>query len=180
MIDLIKQAAADKFFGAVKSGVSDLFVSEASIDSLVSSMKELQTIAERKLIITPGMCGIVQTKEQYMNIVAKSYQENYTYEDGIGSYPWLWFNFQKQPSDETKMKIQIEKDGVICTFGDGVSKIGTLSEDKKTVTVTAKNYIFFEVVKELNIPFNQVKGNYFIIFTDEEGNDKQIFQITYL
>ena len=68
-------------------------------------MKELQTIAERKLIITPGMCGIVQTKEQYMNIIAKSYQENYTYEDGIGSYPWLWFNFQKQPSDETKMKI---------------------------------------------------------------------------
>ena len=180
MIDLIKQAAADKFFGAVKSGVSDLMVSESSIDTLVTAMSELQVIAGRKLIITPGVCGIVQTKEQYENIVPKSYRDNYTYEEGKGSYPWLWFNFQKQPYDETKIKVQVEKDGVLCTFGDNVANIGTLSEDKKTVTVTSKNYISFEIVKDLNIPSNQAKGNYIIIFTDEEGNDKQMFQIMYV
>lgn len=78
------------------------------------------------------------------------------------------------------MKVQVEKDGVLCTFGDNVANIGTLSEDKKTVTVTSKNYISFEIVKDLNIPSNQAKGNYIIIFTDEEGNDKQMFQIMYV
>ena len=45
--------------------------------------------------------------------------------------------FSKNVSDETKFNVQIIKDGIVCTFSDEVSKLGTLSSDNKSC-----NYFF--------------------------------------
>lgn len=176
MKEKIKQETAIKFIQTIKQGVSDLVVSDSVIDSVYSSMEELNKVMNRKFIVTPGICGIVFTKQSYETILPKSYREKYTYEEGINSYPWLWFNFTI--NIEGSYKVQVAKDGVLCTFNDSISSIGTLSEDKKTITTSASKYLGFEIVKDLNVKEN-LYGNYELIFTDEEGNDKQIYEIVY-
>lgn len=179
MEEKLKKQTAIKFLETVKQGVSDLFISDSTINTLYSSLDELNKINNRKLIITPGTCGIINSKQSYLAIVPQSYSEKYSYEDGIGSYPWLWFNFSKSVSDETKFNVQIIKDGIVCTFSDEVSKLGTLSSDNKVVTISSKSYFSFEIIKDLNISRENIFGNYEIVITNEEGEDKQIFEIFY-
>lgn len=176
MKEKIKQETAIKFIQTIKQGVSDLMVFDSVVDSIYSSIEEINKIMNRKFIVTPGIGGIVNTKESYEFIIPESYKEQYSYEEGINSYPWLWFNFTTNAKGS--YKVQVAKDGVLCTFNDSVSSIGTLSEDKKTITISASKYLGFEIIKDLNVKEN-LYGSYELIFTDEEGNDKQIYEIFY-
>ena len=178
MEELIKKQTVEKFLSNIKSGVCDISISNSVVDSLVSSFSELQNIANREMIINATTGGIINDKSSYLNIIPLSYQEKYSYEEGLGSYPWLWLNFTKTPED-AKIQVQIEKDGVLCEFGDSVSKIGTISEDKKTLSTEAKNYIGLELVKDLGLTGN-LFGTYHIIFRNENGDDEQIFEVVFM
>lgn len=157
------------------SSLKDEFLQE-----VLGSIKQLGTVLNRQVIVTVSSMGVVKTKEDWDRLIPESYKEEYDYEDGAGSYLWLWTNYTKNKN--AKMKISVFKDGKICTLNpETVSAIGTLEGENTIVLLTKEDAVKlgFEIVKDLSISPNEISGTYQVVFTAEDGSDKQIFEVTY-
>lgn len=169
--------AAEKFTDLLRVNISSISVSEGTANILADSMKEMSDIsAKNKLKITPGEYGIVETKEEYEKIVPSSYRDTYTYEQRMGSYPWLWLNLTKNVEDR-EFYVQVKKDGWLCKFTGTSKGLGELLEGDTVIKSKAKNYISWEIVKDLGISKSNISGKYEIILTDTVFGTQFTFEV---
>ena len=99
--------------------------------------------------------GVAFNEATYNSVVPASYVEEYPYSESKDSLPWLVAKFEKQVADEANKDatydVQVFADDTQLEFRGNVSSIGELSEDKKTLTAKASQYLMFEIVKDLGI-----------------------------
>lgn len=108
----------------------------------------------------------VDSEQTYMDNVPASYTSQYSYEESAPSMPWVIFPYKIGGTG--KINIQVYHDGEPCEFGGTSANVGTVSEDKKTLTLAEpKQYIMFEAINDLG----QVnpKGTYVAVFTPKNG-----------
>lgn len=91
-----KADAVKNFIGSVKEASASIEVNDKIVNFVSNSFNKMKKISERKLEFFALDSDIIFYKKQYQIIIPKSYQEKYSFEDGNGSYPWLWFNFKKK------------------------------------------------------------------------------------
>lgn len=99
--------------------------------------------------------GVAFNEATYNSVVPASHVEEYPYSESKDSLPWLVAKFEKQVADEDNKDatydVQVFADDTQLEFRGNVSSIGELSEDKKTLTAKASQYLMFEIVKDLGI-----------------------------
>lgn len=91
--------------------------------------------------------GVVTDEKSYDALVPADYREEYPYEDSKDSLPWIVIGFENAPVSSGKRVIITM--APTATYGDGVDKLGTVSEDRSSLDMMAKNYVMFEVIKDL-------------------------------
>lgn len=99
--------------------------------------------------------GVAFDEATYNSVVPSSYVEKYPYEESKGSLPWLVSQFRKSGEDESEIGVQVFANETQLEFRGNSASLGTLSEDKKTLTVKSKNYIMFEIIKDFGILYPQ-------------------------
>lgn len=176
-----KADAVKIFIGSVKEASASIEVNDKIVNFVSNSFNKMKKISERKLEFFALDSDIIFYKKQYQIIIPKSYQEKYSFEDGNGSYPWLWFNFKKSISD-AKFRVSILKDGKPCVFVKSVAHEGISSFVNDTTLLyegKVNEYISFELVKDLQLNRDLLLGIYTIVLSDENGNEEQLFDLYY-
>lgn len=105
--------------------------------------------------------GVAFNEKTYYSEVPKDYTDTYNYEASKSSLPWLIVSFQKIENPDVSEEEEDEENGAMelqifandrqLEFGGTSSNAGTVSDDKKTLTITAKNWIMFEIKNDLGI-----------------------------
>lgn len=109
--------------------------------------------------------GIAYDEKTYYSEVASDYTETYSYEASKSSLPWLVVSFQKIENDAAEgdgddaegkssggaMELQIFANDRQLEFGGTSANAGTVSADKKTLTITAKEWVMFEIKNDLGV-----------------------------
>ena len=100
--------------------------------------------------------GVAFNEATYYAVVPKSYTDQYDYAASKGSLPWLVAKFKKIAADAdeqetSEYQVQVFADERQLEFRGNSADLGTLSEDKKTLTAKASNSLMFEIVKDLGI-----------------------------
>lgn len=100
--------------------------------------------------------GVAFNEATYYAVVPKSYTDQYDYAPSKASLPWLVAKFKKIAADAdeqetSEYQVQVFADERQLEFRGNSADLGTLSEDKKTLTAKASNSLMFEIVKDLGI-----------------------------
>ena len=100
--------------------------------------------------------GVAFNEATYYAVVPKSYTDQYDYASSKGSLPWLVAKFKKIAANSgeqetSEYQVQVFADERQLEFRGNSADLGTLSEDKKTLTAKASNSLMFEIVKDLGI-----------------------------
>lgn len=100
--------------------------------------------------------GVAFNEATYYAVVPKSYTDQYDYAVSKGSLPWLVAKFKKIAADSgeqetSEYQVQVFADERQLEFRGDPADLGTLSEDKKTLTAKVSNSLMFEIVKDLGI-----------------------------
>lgn len=112
---------------------------------------------------------MIDSEEDYNSIIPESYLSQYPwdvkYED---EFPWLWMNFMESVAEGTK--ICIKHDNKLCDFIRVPENVGTVSEDKKVLTLKKLNeYVSFDCQNDLGIQKADVAGIYQVYVLGENG-----------
>lgn len=117
--------------------------------------------------------GIINSEEDYNSILPESYLTEYPWQaEYAGGLPWLWMNFKAKVSEGTQ--ICIKHNNKFCEFTNIPETIGTVSVNKKILTMKEKNeYLGFECQKDLGVQKVDLKGIYQVYVLDADGSVEQ-------
>lgn len=129
---------------------------------------------EPKAILSGLSLAVAYDEKSYNAVVPASYVEQYPYSQSEPSMPWIVAKFQKVVAPEQKagaMKIQMWADDSQLSFGGTSANVGTVSEDKKTLTTDkAESSVMFEVKNDLGV-LDPKKVTWFKIRIEFEGRE---------
>lgn len=106
---------------------------------------------EPKGIIFGLSLGVAFNEATYNSVVPASYVEQYPYSASKDSLPWLVAKFDKQGGDDDEYQIKVWADDAQLSFKNVPESVGTVSEDGEVLTSKAKEYIKFDIVRDLTI-----------------------------
>lgn len=117
--------------------------------------------------------GVIDSEEDYNTILPTSYLEQYPWKaDYAAGLPWLWMNFVGGVKKGTV--ICIKHNNKFCEFTDIPKSIGTVSEDKRFITLEqADEYLGFECQKDLGVQKVDLTGIYQVYVIDAGGAVEQ-------
>lgn len=118
---------------------------------LVNESADFTTEVEEAGEIFGLSLGIAYDEETYGAVVPESYVEQYPYEQSKDSLPWLVAKFTKKPVAKEDFEVRVFANDRQLEFRGNSGSVGTLSNDNMVLTVTAKEYLMFEVVKDLGV-----------------------------
>lgn len=122
--------------------------------------------------------GIINSEEDYNSILPESYLTKYPWQaEYANGFPWLWMNFTALVPKGTK--ICIKHNNKFCEFTNIPQSIGTVSEDKKFLTMNdADEYLGFECQKDLGVKKAEVTGIYqvYVIAADGSVEQEMVFE----
>lgn len=106
---------------------------------------------EPKGIIFGLLLGVAFNEATYNSVVPASYVEQYPYSASKDSLPWLVAKFDKQGGDDDEYQVKVWADDAQLSFKNVPESVGTVSADGKVLTSKAKEYIMFNIVRDLTI-----------------------------
>lgn len=106
---------------------------------------------EPKGIIFGLSLGVAFNEATYNSVVPASYVEQYPYSASKDSLPWLVAKFDKQGGDDDEYQVKVWADDAQLSFKNVPESVGTVSADGKVLTSKAKEYIMFDIVRDLTI-----------------------------
>lgn len=106
---------------------------------------------EPKGIIFGLQLGVAYNEATYNSVVPASYVEQYPYSASKDVLPWLVAKFNKQGADDDEYQVKVWADDAQLSFKDVPESVGTVSEDGKVLTSKMKEYIMFDIVRDLII-----------------------------
>lgn len=152
------------YHGLVQAGLNFKMGDEVTIPMMLNAAKTCECKVEcyegNELIIdesadfTSGVPAEVGTIFGLQLGVA--FNEATYYAASKASLPWLVAKFKKIAADAdeqetSEYQVQVFADERQLEFRGNSADLGTLSEDKKTLTAKASNSLMFEIVKDLGI-----------------------------
>lgn len=117
---------------------------------------------ESKGIIFGLQLGVAYNEATYNSVVPASYVERYPYSAIKDVLPWLVAKFNKQGADDDEYQVKVWADDAQLSFKNVSESVGTVSEDGKVLTSKMKEYIMFDIVRDLTI-YNPKAVTWFII-----------------
>lgn len=106
---------------------------------------------EPKGIIFGLQLGVAYNEATYNSVVPASYVEQYPYSASKDVLPWLVAKFNKQGADDDEYQVKVWTDDAQLSFKNVPESVGTVSADGKVLTSKAKEYIMFDIVRDLTI-----------------------------
>lgn len=106
---------------------------------------------EPKGIIFGLQLGVAYNEATYNSVVPASYVEQYPYSASKDVLPWLVAKFNKQGTDDDEYQVKVWADDAQLSFKNVPESVGTVSEDGKVLTSKMKEYIMFDIVRDLTI-----------------------------
>ena len=106
---------------------------------------------EPKGIIFGLQLGFAYNEATYNSVVPASYVEQYPYSASKDVLPWLVAKFNKQGADDDEYQVKVLADDAQLSFKNVPESVGTVSEDGKVLTSKMKEYIMFDIVRDLTI-----------------------------
>lgn len=106
---------------------------------------------EPKGIIFGLQLGVAYNEATYNSVVPASYVEQYPYSASKDVLPWLVAKFDKQGGDDDEYQVKVWADDAQLSFKNVPESVGTVSADGKVLTSKAKEYIMFDIVRNLTI-----------------------------
>lgn len=106
---------------------------------------------EPKGIIFGLQLGVAYNEVTYNSVVPASYVEQYPYSASKDVLPWLVAKFNKQGADDDEYQVKVWADDAQLSFKNVPESVGTVSEDGKVLTSKMKEYIMFDIVRDLTI-----------------------------
>lgn len=106
---------------------------------------------EPKGIIFGLQLGVAYNEATYNSVVPASYVEQYPYSASKDVLPWLVAKFNKQGADDDEYQVKVWADDAQLSFKNVPESVGTVSEDGKVLTSKSKEYIMFDIVRDLTI-----------------------------
>lgn len=106
---------------------------------------------EPKGIIFGLQLGVAYNEATYNSVVPASYVEQYPYSASKDVLPWLVAKFNKQGADDDEYQVKVWADDAQLSFKNVPESVGTVSEDGKVLTSKMKEYIIFDIVRDLTI-----------------------------
>lgn len=106
---------------------------------------------EPKGIIFGLQLGVAYNEATYNSVVSASYVEQYPYSASKDVLPWLVAKFNKQGADDDEYQVKVWADDAQLSFKNVPESVGTVSADGKVLTSKAKEYIMFDIVRDLTI-----------------------------
>lgn len=106
---------------------------------------------EPKGIIFGLSLGVAFNEATYNSVVPASHVEQYPYSASKDSLPWLVAKFDKQGGDDDEYQVKVWADDAQLSFKNVPESVGTVSADGKVLTSKAKEYIMFDIVRDLTI-----------------------------
>lgn len=106
---------------------------------------------EPKGIIFGLQLGVAYNEATYNSVVPASYVEQYPYSASKDVLPWLVAKFNKQGADDDEYQVKVWADDAQLSFKNVPESVDTVSEDGKVLTSKAKEYIMFDIVRDLTI-----------------------------
>lgn len=106
---------------------------------------------EPKGIIFGLQLGVAYNEATYNSVVPASYVEQYPYSASKDVLPWLVAKFNKQGADDDEYQVKVWADDAQLSFKIVPKSVGTVSEDGKVLTSKMKEYIMFDIVRDLTI-----------------------------
>lgn len=106
---------------------------------------------EPKGIIFGLQLGVAYNEATYNSVVPASYVEQYPYSASKDVLPWLVAKFNKQGADDDEYQVKVWADDAQLSFKNVPESVGTVSEDGKVLTSKMKEYIKFDIVRDLTI-----------------------------
>lgn len=106
---------------------------------------------EPKGIIFGLQLGVAYNEATYNSVVPASYVEQYPYSASKDVLPWLVAKFNKQGADDDEYQVKVWADDAQLSFKNVPKSVGTVSEDGKVLTSKMKEYIMFDIVRDLTI-----------------------------
>lgn len=106
---------------------------------------------EPKGIIFGLQLGVAYNEATYNSVVPASYVEQYPYSASKDVLPWLVAKFNKQGADDDEYQVKVWADDAQLSFKNVPESVGTVSADGKVLTSKAKEYIMFNIVRDLTI-----------------------------
>ena len=106
---------------------------------------------EPKGIIFGLQLGVAYNEATYNSVVPASYVEQYLYSASKDVLPWLVAKFDKQGGDDDEYQVKVWADDAQLSFKNVPESVGTVSADGKVLTSKAKEYIMFDIVRDLTI-----------------------------
>lgn len=106
---------------------------------------------EPKGIIFGLQLGVAYNEATYNSVVPASYVEQFPYSASKDVLPWLVAKFNKQGADDDEYQVKVWADDAQLSFKNVPESVGTVSEDGKVLTSKMKEYIMFDIVRDLTI-----------------------------
>lgn len=106
---------------------------------------------EPKGIIFGLQLGVAYNEATYNSVVPASYVEQYPYSASKDVLPWLVAKFNKQGADDDEYQVKVWADDAQLSFKNVPESVSTVSEDGKVLTSKMKEYIMFDIVRDLTI-----------------------------
>lgn len=106
---------------------------------------------EPKGIIFGLQLGVAYNEATYNSVVPASYVEQYPYSANKDVLLWLVAKFNKQGADDDEYQVKVWADDAQLSFKNVPESVGTVSEDGKVLTSKMKEYIMFDIVRDLTI-----------------------------
>lgn len=106
---------------------------------------------EPKGIIFGLQLGVAYNEATYNSVIPASYVEQYPYSASKDVLPWLVAKFNKQGADDDEYQVKVWADDAQLSFKNVPESVGTVSEDGKVLTSKMKEYIMFDIVRDLTI-----------------------------
>lgn len=106
---------------------------------------------EPKGIIFGLQLGVAYNEATYNSVVPASYVKQYPYSASKDVLPWLVAKFNKQGADDDEYQVKVWADDAQLSFKNVPESVGTVSEDGEVLTSKMKEYIMFNIVRDLTI-----------------------------
>lgn len=106
---------------------------------------------EPKGIIFGLSLGVAFNEATYNSVVPASYVEQYPYSASKDFLSWLVAKFDKQGGDDDEYQVKVWADDAQLSFKNVPESVGTVSADGKVLTSKVKEYIMFDIVRDLTI-----------------------------
>lgn len=106
---------------------------------------------EPKGIIFGLQLGVAYNEATYNSVFPASYVEQYPYSASKDVLPRLVAKFNKQGADDDEYQVKVWADDAQLSFKNVPESVGTVSEDGKVLTSKMKEYIMFDIVRDLTI-----------------------------